>query len=67
MTALEAKVAAQSAQLEEVEAEKLWVTAKVADLKEILARSEGRVAELEATNVNLNIARDEAITGRIAV
>lgn len=39
----------------------------MADLKEKLARPEGRVVELEATNVTLNTTRDEAIAGRIAV
>lgn len=37
------------------------MAAKVADLREKLARVEGKLAELEAANVNLNTVCDEAI------
>lgn len=62
---MEAETTAQSTHLEEVEVEKLRVVAKVFHLKASLARCEGKLVELEASNINLNTARDEAIVGRI--
>lgn len=67
LAALEGETAAQSTRLEEAEAEKLRVAADVADLKARMARCEGQLVELEAANINLNTARDEAIAGRIIV
>lgn len=67
LAALESETADKPARLEEAEVERLRVVAEVADLREKLARSESREAKLEATNVTLNTARDEAIAGSIAV
>lgn len=48
LAALETEVADQAPRLEEVEEEKSWVAAKVADLRDKLAKAEGK---LEAVDV----------------
>lgn len=65
MAALGIEVADQATQLEVADEEKSRVAAKVTDLREKLARAERKLAKLEAADVSLNIAHDEAIASRI--
>lgn len=67
LAALEAESATKSSRIEELKVEKQRMEVKVAALRESLAKSEGRVSELEASNVSLNTTRDEAIAKQISV
>lgn len=66
LEALEVKVVEQFTSLELAEGEKFELTSEMTDLRERLAKAERRIAKLEAANVDLNIARDEAISSRIS-
>lgn len=58
---LEVKSSSKSSRLEDLEREKKRLEVEVATLKVSLAKYEGKVLELEASNVGLNTARLEAI------
>lgn len=61
LVALEVKSSSKSSRLEDLEREKKRLEVEVATLKVSLAKYEGKVLELEASNVGLNTARLEAI------
>lgn len=61
LVALEVKSSSKSSRLEDLEREKKRLEVEVATLKVSLAKYEGKVLELEASNVGLNTAGLEAI------
>lgn len=67
MQTLESEVTDQAIRLELAASEKLQLTSKVVELKEKSVRAEERIMELQATNVDLNTARDEAIATHLSV
>lgn len=56
LVALEVESSSKSSCLEDLEREKKRLEVEVATLKETLAKYEGKVLELEASNVGLNTA-----------
>lgn len=66
MAALETEVAKQATRLELAKGQKFQMTREMTDLREKLVRAEEMITELEAANVDLNTARDEAIASQIS-
>lgn len=66
MAALEVEVSNQATRLELANFEKVQMTSEVADLIERLIKAEEKIVELQAANVELNAARDQAIATLIS-
>lgn len=66
LATLEAEFYSKSTRLEELEREKGGFEGKILHLKERLARAEGKLFELEESNIRLNIARDKVVAQTIS-